>query len=606
MPAGTQVIITKITPITKYGQLTYEEDYFDQAIIDDNGWLNMNFVPEQDKRYRLIVDSINKNPLDQYPRTTVTIGETGKMYRLITSVIHFVKGATGYIAEYPNNPEETKGQIVLREKSVGVTLQGYLTTLSVDPENIWTGGIVYYHNKPQAMNILRILNKAHNFLATYDPESKVISCGYSKDKDLTLTGATYYGYNASYTKKRLFVNAANKDEWNRDAVLQAFGNMLSNRYFRLDQNYFPQWGYYSGSKQALVNGWSQYFNSMSADSKKIIVNGSERDLDSIMAKGVSNEQAIVGALSEIERFDLIWPKIMENFSAGKSILNINDLYEDIKGQNFSPADVGQIFIKYGLKPKLISVSNTNTTKPMFIWSKNDSLGTVDSWEIVVSSDESFNNIIYNQSGINAETLDMSAAGGSMSAGLADGQYYWRVRAQNSEIDNFYSLSGQFNINLSFINIASAGGSVPIGGGGGGGTTPVRGKTAGSRQLAAGSKSAVNQRLATSDQLTGTFEIPAGAVSGEVRINVTPMTTAEQLGDFKVLGQKLYEIYPDEYAFQKACTIKFNLSAFTTEVNGCGIYRYNFQTKDWDFVGADYDSATKIMSASTSQLGIYGV
>ncbi|MDD4873645.1 MAG: FlgD immunoglobulin-like domain containing protein [Dehalococcoidales bacterium] len=599
VPKGTQVVLTKIFP---NGAL---EEYVEQTLVGDNGWIKFNHIPtlneygKSNLRYRIIVDSINKEPNSQMPRSTVTVGETGNMYRLISPVVYFKRGDfdedgtidEGYRTVYPDSSVR---EVVIEEDSVGVVTSGYLTTQSYE-FGVPFSGVITYHNKPQVGNILKSLNKAHLFLANYDQSSKVISCGYSKDKDLTLSGITYYGYNANYTKKRLFINSFNQEEWNQDAILQAFGNMLSNRYFRLGQNYFPQWGANTTSEQALVNGWSQYFNAMSADSKKIKINGIERDLGSpLIAKGIANEQAIVGALVEIGRFDLIWPKVMENFNAGKSILNINDLYEVIKDQNFSPADAGQIFVKYGLKPKLVSVNNSNTTRPMFTWSRNDTIGGVGSWEFGISSTQDFSNIIYSQPGINAESLDMSAAGGSIAAGLSEGQYFWRVKAEGTSIDNFYSLNGQFNVNPSYISIASTGGSVPISGGGSSTTTPV-------------SKKAVRSSVSmVSGNIPGTLEIPAGAVNGEVKINVTPITTSEKLGDYIVLGQKLYEIYPDEYTFQKACTIKFNLSAFTTEVNGCGIYRYNFQTKDWDFVGADYDSTAKTMSANTNKLGIYGV
>ena len=599
VPKGTQVVLTKIFP---NGAL---EEYVEQTLVGDNGWIKFNHIPtlneygKSNLRYRIIVDSINKEPNSQMPRSTVTVGETGNMYRLISPVVYFKRGDfdedgtidEGYRTVYPDSSVR---EVVIEEDSVGVVTSGYLTTQSYE-FGVPFSGVITYHNKPQVGNILKSLNKAHLFLANYDQSSKVLSCGYSKDKNLTLTGNAYYGYNASYTKKRLFINSVNEEEWNQDAILQAFGNMLSNRYFRLGQNYFPQWGANTTSEQALVNGWSQYFNAMSADSKKIKINGIERDLGSpLIAKGIANEQAIAGALAETERFDLIWPKVMENFNAGKSILNINDLFEVIKDQNFSPKDIGQIFIKYGLKPKLVSVNNTTTTRPIFTWNKNDTLGVVDKWEINVAGDQELQNIIFTKSGVAGESLDLnSVTDPAIPSGLGEGQYFWRVKANTPEIDNFYSLTGQFNINLSYTSITSAGGSVPISGGGSSTTTPVIKKAARSSQSL------------VSGNVPGTLEIPAGAVNGEVKINVTPMTTAEKLGDYIVLGQKLYEIYPNEYAFLKPCSIKFNLGAFT-EVNGYGIYRYNFQTKEWDFVGADYDPNTKVMSANTSQLGIYGV
>ncbi|MEK7812360.1 MAG: hypothetical protein AAB296_01250, partial [Candidatus Desantisbacteria bacterium] len=174
------------------------------------------------------------------------------------------------------------------------------------------------------------------------------------------------------------------------------------------------------------------------------INGIDHNLDiAHSGKGFDSEMAVAEFLWKFDNPYAIWDAMINpTLSIPHPGYNLQDLINELKERGYG---FDWLLDEIGLRPKIGTVTNTNTPNPTFYFDLNNIFSGTTTIQLDISESYDFETLTY--SGTPSVSFYGTSTGSHTltEQNLFDGYYFWRIKVLNNDLPNLYSDIGMFEI-----------------------------------------------------------------------------------------------------------------------------------------------------------------
>ncbi|MEW5768535.1 MAG: M23 family metallopeptidase, partial [bacterium] len=246
---------------------------------------------------------------------------------------------------------------------------------------------------------------------------------------------------------RLFIDGQHFDEWSEVYLLQGYANTLLSKHGPIEAPVLSHRDPISAhlehlQTQALINAFSYYLPTTIASFPAILA-APARATQVETPRGIDNEMAVLDFLKAINDPALIWNALAHPIlTPPAENYDVLDLANELKAQGMM---IDDLLTEFGMKIKLISVTNTGTPNPTFTWDMNQIETGTHTVTLQIAEDDTFSAGLISIGGLIGESYTLSGHD------LTDGFYYWRVGLEQDDLVDTYSAVGFFEIEAGGAN-----------------------------------------------------------------------------------------------------------------------------------------------------------
>ncbi|MDI6794036.1 MAG: hypothetical protein QME81_14440 [bacterium] len=246
---------------------------------------------------------------------------------------------------------------------------------------------------------------------------------------------------------RLFIDGEHFDEWSEVYTLQGYTNAMLSKHGPITSPVLSHRDPISAhwehlQTQVLINAFCYYLPTNIMTFPAILATPASAT-QTETPRGIDNEMAVLNLLKAINDPALIWDALAHPvLTPPAENYDVLDLANELKARGMM---IDDLLTEFGMKIKLISVTNTDTPNPVFTWDMNQIETGTHTVTLQIAEDDTFSAGLISIGGLSGESYTLSGYD------LTDGFYYWRVGLEQDDLVDTYSAVGFFEIAVGGAN-----------------------------------------------------------------------------------------------------------------------------------------------------------